>query len=169
MSSNINDIVGKEKNKPTKTEVKVEAPLSKEINGKIYKIQLLNGEDGLDLWEFLLQKLLPSVGTGLDSMQHDSLMDGSPTTFAEAMIHLSTRLEGNTLKSISLSLFDGAAVDGKPLDFKEDFKGNYGAWRTLLAYAMKENFGSFFEEGWGEGIVSLMQLLPTQSAKPDSE
>jgi|TARA_R110000851_G_scaffold74984_5_gene165303 hypothetical protein len=160
--SNINDILKGEETE----EVSTDLPLTKELGGKVYKIELLNAEDGVDLWEFLMQRMLPSIGTGLDSLQHDSNLDGSPTTFTQALIHLSGKLEGNTLKAISLSVLSGTTVDGKPLNFKEEFKGNYGHWKSLVAFALKENFSSFFVEGWAESLIQLTKMLKPVEGSP---
>lgn len=147
-----------------KEEVKVAgAKHTVELKGKIYKIELLNADDGLDMWEYLMQKLLPSVGHGLDAMGHDYEVDGSPQTFSRALATLATKLDGKDLRRISSTMLHGATVDGKPLDFKEEFKGNYGTWKSLLTFSIKENFGSFFEEGWGESLTGLMSLVIPQS------
>tara|TARA_R110002153_G_scaffold2993_1_gene14178 strand:- start:1461 stop:1961 length:501 start_codon:yes stop_codon:yes gene_type:complete len=163
--SNINDVLKGEDTEKVSTDL----PLTKELGGKVYKIELLNAEDGIDLWEFLMQRILPSVGTGLDSLQHDSMLDGSPTTFTQALIHLSGKLEGNTLKAISLSLLSSATVDGKPMDFKEEFKGNYGNWKSLVAFALKENFSSFFVEGWAESLIQMTTMLNLAADSPQQD
>lgn len=153
--TNINDLA-------KKIEETVEVELAKNtivISGKTYKIKPLKWEDGIDLWEFILKKLLPSIGSGFDRLQHDDVVDGSPTTFTQACLHLSRNLDGNTFKLISMTLFDGATVDNKPLDLNEEFTANYNAWRKLLVFALKENFSSFFEEGWTQGLTSLTAML----------
>lgn len=130
-----------------------------DIKGEIYKIDLLDADDGLDLWENLMKVVLPSVGTGLDSMQHDPVLDGSPTTFTEAMSHLSNKLDGQTLKKISVVLLTDMEVDGKKVNWVEHFKGNYGAWRKVVKFALQENFSSFFEDGWVDGVQDLMAMV----------
>lgn len=136
-----------------------------EIKGEIYKIDLLDADDGLDLWENLMKVVLPSVGTGLDSMQHDPVLDGSPTTFTEAMSHLSNKLDGQTLKKISVVLLTNMEVDGKKVNWSEHFKGNYGSWRKVVKFALQENFSSFFEDGWVGGIQDLMAMVtPTMGS-----
>jgi hypothetical protein len=130
-----------------------------EIDGVSYKIDLLNAEDGLDLWENLMKVILPSVGTGLDSMQHDPIIDGSPTTFTEAMSHLSNRLDGQTLKRVSISLLTDMEVNGSKVNWSDHFKGNYGTWRKVVKFALKENFSSFFEDGWVDGVQDLMTMV----------
>jgi len=130
-----------------------------EIGGDVIKIVPLGGYDGLDMWEYLMKVLLPSVGTGLDSFQHDTVMDGSPTTFSEAMMHLSNKLEGNTLKNVSISLLSGMTVNGQKVDLDEWIGCNYGAWRQVLKFALTENFSSFFENGWVDGVQDLMAMV----------
>ena len=153
--TNINDLA-------KKIEETVEVELATNtivISGKTYKIKPLKWEDGIDLWEFILKKLLPSIGNGLDRLQYDEALDGSPTTFAEACINLSRNLDGNTFKLLSISLFSGATVDGKPLDINEEFTANYNSWRKLFIFALKENFSSFFDEGWTQGLTSITTML----------
>lgn len=154
------------------TEAKTEAPLicknSIKLKDKVYKIEPLNGEDGLDLWEYILQRILPSVGTGLDAMQQeDDFLES--TTFTEAMMHLSNKLEGSTFSMISNSLFAEGTVDGEPLDIKEHFKAEYGVWRKVFAHALKVNFSSFFEEGWSAGLKDLMAMVSPQLTRSPQE
>lgn len=144
----------------------IEAKNTITLNDKIYKIKLLEWEDGIDLWENILKKLLPSVGAGLDRMQHDPIMDGSPTTFSDALIYLSRNLDGNTLKSYSQVLFSGATVDGEPLNVNKEFTGNYGSWKKLFVFALTENFSSFFEEGWLDGMSDLMAVVTPAMSQP---
>lgn len=161
-STNINDLM----KKVSDTVDAVEAKNTKTINDKVYKIKLLRFEDGIDLWENILKKLMPSLGSGLDRMQHDSILDGSPTTFTDALIHLSKNLDGNTLKNYSFVLFNGATVDGKPLDVNVEFTGNYSAWKKLFTFALTENFSSFFEEGWSDGMSDLMAVVTPAMNQP---
>ena len=129
------------------------------IKGKWYKINLLPSEDGLELWEILMQKLLPSVGSGLDGMNHDAILDGSPTTFSEAFMHLSNKLDGNTLKLVSLNVLKGMTVDGVKVDQNKFFAGNYGTWLKVIKFALQENYSSFFEEGWTSALKDVMGMV----------
>jgi len=159
----VQDLINKGKPQVEK-EVKKEEevlPNTIKLKGKLYKIEPMNGTDGLNLWEYILQRILPSVGTGLDTMQNKEDFVES-TTFTEAMMHLSNKLDGDSFKLISLAVFDNATVDGQPLDVDEEFKANYGTWRTLLVFALKVNFSSFFELGWAQGIKDLMALVSPQ-------
>lgn len=128
------------------------------INDKVYKIVPLPWEEGIELWEDMMKVVLPSIGSGLDRLQHDEF-SGSPTTFTEACINLSHNLDGHTLRVYSQAMFDGATVDGEPLDVNKEFTANYGAWRKLFVFALKENFESFFVEGWAGMLDKVMGLL----------
>jgi hypothetical protein len=142
------------------------------IKDKVYKVEPLDAESGLDTWEFLMNKLLPSIGTGLDSFRHDPIMDGAPTTFSEAMLHLSAQLskDPGTLKALSLTLLEGLTVDGELVDFKEHFSANYGTWLKVVKFALTENFSSFFEEGWESAAKDLMGMVaPVMSQSEDTQ
>lgn len=138
------------------------------IRDKVYSIKELEAYDGLDTWEYILQRILPAVGTGLDAMQQqDEFMES--TTMTEAMMHLSNKLEGETFKMLSTTLFEGATVDGEPLNPNVHFKANYGVWRKLFAHALKVNFASFFDEGWSAGLKDLMTMVSPQLTKSPQE
>jgi len=158
-------------NKEQVSEQSFEKPNTIVIKNKEYKIKPLNARDGLRLWEYLLGKLLPSVGTGLDRMSHDELLDGSPTTFAQAMIHLVSNLEKDydTLNNITDTILEGCLVDGKPLNTDEEFSCNYGAWRQLLIFALKVNFSSFFEEGWESALTDITAMVVPMMSKENQE
>jgi hypothetical protein len=135
------------------------------INGKNYKIKPIPWEEGVEMWEDIVKRCLPSVGSGLDRLQHDEL-SGSPTTFTEMMINLSQNLSGTTLLTYSKALADGATVDGEPMDLNTEFTGNYGAWMKWFTFAMKENFSSFFDQGWVMGMIDKLtaMLTPVQES-----
>lgn len=139
------------------------------VKDRVYKIKKMDADDGLNLWEYILQRLLPSIGTGLDVMQGENDPFQAATTFSEAMMHLSNKLDGNSFKLISHAVLEGAEVNGEPMNFKEEFAGNYGAWRKVLAFALQENFKSFFEEGWATGLKDLMAMVSPQfqSSQPE--
>jgi len=141
---------------------KVEGAIT--IRDKSYAIKALGALDGLDTWEYILQRILPAVGTGLDAMQQEEDFIES-TSFTEAMLHLSNKLEGETFRMLSITLLEGATVDGEPLDINEHFKGNYGVWRKVFAHALKVNFASFFDEGWSAGLKDLMTMVSPQLSK----
>jgi len=171
--ASINEVVNKEEKTLDEVVNKESKDLKHtiELKGKTFKIELLNGEDGLDLFEYLNKKLLPSVGSGVDGMFGNSGdFLGTTQTFETAFSNFSRNLEGDTMKKVSKNLLQNCTVDGKPLDFAEEFKGEYGVWRQLVMFALKENFGSFFEFDWGEHLGTLAtMLMPLQSGSSTSQ
>lgn len=149
-----------------------ENPLEKyttKIGDNKYKIVPLKGSIGLSLWEDIMSKLLPSLGSGLDQMQYNEVLDGSPTTFSEALIHLSRKLDGDTFDTYSKILFEGATVNDKPLDIDSHFSCNYGEWKKLFVFSLKENFQSFFEEGWADSLKDIMIMASPLMQQGDTE
>ena len=140
-----------------------------EVDGKFYKIKPLSWADGTDLWEDILKKIMPSVGSGLDRLQHNEILDGSPTTFTEAFIHLSRNLDGNTFKHYSMVLFEGATVDGEPLKLENQTTEFMGVWKKLFAFALKENFKHLFQDGWETGLTEMVSMVAPMMATPDKE
>lgn len=169
----INDLVKKsvdgQINKTEQKDEKGNGKHSITLNDKVYKLKLLPFDEGMNLWEHIMRKLLPSVGSGLDRLSHNEVLDGSPTTFTEAMIHLSNNLDGSTFRNFSYVLFDGATVDGEPININAEFSGNYGVWKKLFAFAIKENYSSLFTEGWANGLQDVMALVSPMMAQQDTE
>lgn len=163
--SNIN------KQKTTEQEVqdKKESPVASKntivLDGVTYKIKLMSWETGMEVWEHILKRLMPSVGSGLDRLQHNEL-DGSPTTFTEAFIHLSQNLDGDTLKLFSFDLLEGLTADGKPVVLSEQTTEFMGHWKKLFIFSLKENFKGFFDEGWATSLAEMVSMVtPMMSAQ----
>lgn len=165
-SINMSDLMGDVVKGNTEEPVKKDESLTKHsitLKGKEYTIKLLDWETGIDLWEHILKVILPSVGVGFDSAGKNSDEDDVMNTFTEALTYLAMNLNGKTLQNYSKVLFQGATVDGVEFDISEEFKGNYGSWKSLLIFALKENYGSFFEEGLGENLSGLMTMFQGQT------
>lgn len=123
-----------------------------QIKGKIYKIKLVPWQQGIDLWELMVKKLLPSIGNFIDDRDADEL--DQVNTFTDAFVNISRNLDGRTLNLMTRVLLDGCTVDNKPIDLDAEFTGNYGNWIRLLIFALKENYGSFFGDGWQKGLLT---------------
>jgi len=165
-------------NKPTSLEdigKKIQSDHNKEqaknstvINGRTYKVVPLMAEEGLIVWENLLALLGPSIGVGIDSFNHNEIIDGSPTTFSEAILVLQRKLDGSQLVNYSRELLTGLQCDGEEVDWNKHFSANYGDWTQVILFAMKENFQTFLtESGLGLNLQDLMnKVLPQpQSSK----
>lgn len=141
---------------------KEKAKNSATINGHTYKIIPLMAEEGLVVWENLLALLGPSIGVGIDSYNHNEVIDGSPTTFSEAILLLQRKLDGTQLVNYSRELLIGLKCDGEEVDWNSHFSANYGSWTQVIIFAMKENFQSFFvASGFDLNLQSMMnKVLP---------
>lgn len=141
---------------------KEKAKNSTTINGKLYKVVPLMAEDGLIVWENLLALLGPSIGVGIDSFNHNEIIDGSPTTFSEAILLLQRKLDGTQLVNYSREMLVGLQCDGDEVDWNKHFSANYGDWVQVIIFAMKENFQTFFtESGFGLNLQEMMsKVLP---------
>lgn len=169
MSVNINELARKAQEEVTGEKESSSTKQTININGKVYKIKLLSWEDSIDLWEHIMKKVMPSVGAGLDRLQHNELLDGSPTTFTEGFIHLSRNLDGDTFKNFSMVLFEGATVDGEPLKLSEQTSEFLSTWKKLFVFSLKENFKGFFEEGWETGLTDMMTMVAPMMSTNQSE
>lgn len=175
MSTNINDLTRKAVEEVSGTKADEIKPKNKKetksglvkntivLKGKTYKVTPLDFLDGIDLWENILQKLLPSAGSGIDGMRGEAL--DADKTFTEVFTNLARNLDGETLKNYSLVLLSGCSVDGEPMDINKEFSGNYSTWLKLFVFALKENFGSFFEEGWGDEAANIVAMVGSLTAK----
>lgn len=136
------------------------------IDGKTYKIKKLLWQDALDLLENITQVVAPSVGSLFDGMGRDEFEE--QTTFTEAMLHISNKLNGSTFTNYSLALFEGMTVDGQPFDITKTDADFLGAWRTLFIFAMKENFSSLFAGGWGTKLGEILdKVAPAKTEKQE--
>lgn len=156
--ANINEIA-----KAAQDKVKAEqAKHTTTIGSDVYKIKPMKWEDALDLAEHISKKILPSVGVSVDDMMKDEYEDRS--VFTEALLHLSERLDGETLKNWSYCVFEGMTKNGAEFDLSEQDSSFLGAWRKLFVFALLENLSPLFAEGWGEELGKLMNLLnPAQN------
>lgn len=143
---------------------------TKIINGTTYKIKPLDAEMGLIVYEKLISILAPILGVGLDAMNYDEVLDGSPTTFVQATTILSRALgEQQELKNFSEVLLDGLVADGKEVSYKDQFKCNYGDWMQVFMFALKENFESAFTQGGFTGQLSEMFNMALQQLPQSKE
>ena len=46
-------------------------------------------------------------------------------------------------------------VDGEPININTEFAGNYGVWKKLFAFAIKENYSSLFKAGRANGLQDV--------------
>lgn len=107
------------------------------INGKSVQIYMLRAGVGIAMAQKLGTLAASFFSTEGDSVDID---------FGKIADGLSKKLSYEELKIMIDALLKDIAIDNKEVNFDEYFSGNYGLLIKILAFALKENFGSFFEE-----------------------
>lgn len=134
-----------------------------EINGKKFKVKLLNADVGLDVFEFIVKTITPSIGVAFDGLKHDPMIHGVPTTITDMAVMLSAKLDGSTLSGLSDVLLEDLSVDGTVVNYRDYFKGNYGEWIKIFRFALGENFSTVFtESGLLDQMIQLKNMVFTQ-------
>jgi len=72
-------------------------------------------------------------------------------TLSGAIQALTDRLAEEDVGKLCSTLLEDLRRDGSPVQFDTYFAANYGELSQLVAWSMKENFGSFFD---GNPILS---------------
>lgn len=106
------------------------------IMGREVQIYILKASIGVAM----THKLGGIVAGFFDSKSEEITID-----FGRIADSLSTKLPYEELDMMIKALISGIAIDGKDVDFEEEFAGNYGFLMKIITYALEENFGSFFE------------------------
>lgn len=109
----------------------------KEINGKTFQIYLLPAGEGIGMAQKLSGLIAPMLEQGAN--------DEVSVDFIKVATSLSTSLGDNELLLIIKRLLKELAVNGSEVSFDDYFTGNYGELINIVAFALQENFGSFFE------------------------
>ena len=109
----------------------------KSLEGKEreYTIYLLGAFEGLGLAKKLSSIILPSIG---------AFMSGDDVDFMDIADSLVNHIEALDLQGLIDKLLNGVLCDGMEINFDQHFMANYGELTEIIAFALKENFGSFF-------------------------
>ena len=110
-----------------------------EINGKEFQIFLLNASDGITMARDLSTTLLPVLGTL-------KTKDDGQVDFRAAAVELSQNIDKIDILSVLNKLLKELCVDQDEVSFDDFFAGNYGELIDIVAYALRENFESFFSQ-----------------------
>lgn len=168
MMATINQRISTEETPAVEAPIEKEAPaklknLTIEINGDTYKIKLLPYKtEGIPLWEFMVERAGPAIGSFMDGMQGQNL-DEDSMVFTTTAMQLSAKLDGQVMMTISDTVLQGCTVNGKPIP-EDQFDGNYGAWTQLVAFALKENYSSFFADGWMQGLQKIKTMATSHGS-----
>ena len=94
------------------------------------------------------------------------LLDLKADALGEAASKMAEQLDDpKTVESVKL-LLTGLRKGDQPIEFDLEFSGNYGVLVKLIAWCLKENFGSFFADSAGlaalkDKVVQSVQASST--------
>jgi hypothetical protein len=115
---------------------------TKEINNKSFQIHLLGAGAGIKTVTELGDIILPVIG----SMQGATDADGNAeVNFAEIAKAITMNMDKVNILEIIQRLLKDLAVDGSEVKIDDYFIANYGELIAVVAFALQENFSSFFD------------------------
>lgn len=134
------------------------------IDGNKYHINTLRGRDGYRISMQLSKVFLPLLGQTFDASRHDDVFHGAPKTFTDMAMILCNQLDKVDTESIIFdNLLKGLIKNGQPCDIDSEIQTRFDILFELVAFAIKENFGSLFS---GKGLFSRFQEVVTNINSP---
>lgn len=132
---------------------------SKLDNGKEVQIILLPAGEGLATATRLFRTFAPSLGAIITTLEEDGSID-----FMAIAYTLTEGLEDFDINALVLRLLDQFTINGMQQNFDDYFVANYAELVEILAFALKENFGSFLElRGFAEKYLPMLKPKPTEA------
>lgn len=136
-------------------------------SGAKYQINVLNAWEGIRLGNQIKSVLLPLFGGTVDGINQTEDFISKSTPFTDMAIVLCDQLDKIQLEGVIGALLKGLTyqevgqipkdINPQGKDFENHFMANYGELLEVLAFSMKENFGSLFT---GKGIhLRLMESV----------
>lgn len=108
------------------------------INEKNFQIYLLPAGEGIKRATQLAKAFAPSAASIMDSLKSGEV-DYSAIAYS-----LAEGLDNIDVLDVASRLLKDLSVNGQAVNLDEYFMGNYGELVEALAFALKENFESFF-------------------------
>lgn len=138
-----------------------------EIGDVTYSVTTFPAHKGLGY----LQKLLKIVGPAIGEIFSKAAVEGGDFEAASiedealsgAIKELTQNMDKeNVAQLIQDMIKDGVTKSGQPVQFNQEFSGNYGALVSLVGAIVKDNYSSFFGES---GFGKLQELIPLPQSK----
>jgi acyl carrier protein len=120
------------------------------IHGQDFQIYILNASEGVKIARQLSTVIVPVLGS-LNSN------DGNGIDFKQAAQTLVLNLDSIDVLDIIKKLLKELSIDGMEVSFDDYFAANYGVLVDITAFALTENFSSFFS---GSGIFQSLTQTP---------
>lgn len=131
---------------------------TKTIQGKQYQIYLLPATEGIGMAKRLASTFLPFLGEFYENIANGSI------DFQAMAVALVGELEDYDIISDVKRLLRETAVDGNEVDFDNYYMANYGELVEAVAFAIKENFSSFFAaKGLFANLMPKLKVEATQA------
>lgn len=162
MSSLLNDVVS-----DVKTSLGVRETT---INNKKFSLTLLPADEGLAVFIKLITLFGPSIASIADSARTEEYtMPEDDDVITQAVLHLVAKMSDipDVIKLI-MTLTREVKVDGKPIDFADYFKGNYGEMALVIEWCLMENFKDAFTS-WLKAKGLPIPTLSQMFLKPNKE
>lgn len=112
---------------------------TEQISGNTVQITLLPATEGITMAKELAEVVVPTVGTF-----YQGISEGNVDFEGLSMVLISEMGKLNITEIIH-RLVRGMAINGGDVNFDEYFMANYGLLIQIIAFALKENFQSFFD------------------------
>lgn len=110
---------------------------------------------GLSILTKLLKVVGPAFGKFISS---EEVKEGEEdTSFSNAVSILVENMYKDDITGLVKIITSNVTKNGVPIDFDQDFAGNYGVMVQLLVEILKANYSSFFTEN---GISGILKLIP---------
>ncbi len=134
-----------------------------------YKITTFPAFKGLTYLQKLLKIVGPAIGeifskaasSGEEGFELDIEDEALSTAIRELTVNMDKE---NVAQLVQDMIIDAVLKNGQPLQFNQEFSGNYGAMVKILAAIIKENYSSFFGES---GFGGLQKLIPQPPSKQE--
>jgi hypothetical protein len=126
------------------------------INDNTYSVRMMGAIKGAGLAIKLKGIALPLIGKYADGVNQEDDLLNPPQTFTDMAQILTYQLENADVGDIIFSkLLKDIKFNGELVtDIDDIFSANYGDLIELVAFTIKENFGSFFT---GSGLMRSVQ------------
>lgn len=128
------------------------------INGKDFQIYLLPAGEGIKRATQLAKAFAPTMASLVESSSQ-GVIDYSSVAYT-----IAEGLEEIDVLDVCSALLKDLSVGGQAVKLDDYFMGNYGEFIEIMAFALKENFESFFEaKGFVEKFLPKRDFVESEA------
>lgn len=123
-----------------------------------YRITTFPAFKGLTFLQKLLKLVGPAIGEIFAKSSTGDEASIEEVALSGAIKELTTNLDKeNVAQLVQEMIKAGVTKSGQPIQFDQEFSGQYGVLFELVGAIIKDNYSSFFGES---GFEKLQELLP---------